>query len=198
MRNDHDTLTTTTHDWKRVHEELLRLATARAGLDHDEGRWLLVAFRVRVWEHVGFGSFTEYIERLFGYAPRFVLERLRVAQALENLPLLAEALSGGRLPWSAVRELVRVAAPDTEEVWLGAADGKTVREIERLVAGLEPGALPGAPPSPALLRRVLRFEVTGETWALFCDALAQVQRDAGEPIDLDAQLLLVARRVLEG
>ena len=37
-----------TEDWQLAHQELLRLARARAGLDFEEGRWLLRAAR----EHV--------------------------------------------------------------------------------------------------------------------------------------------------
>jgi hypothetical protein len=43
---------------------------SRAGLDFEEGRWLLAAQRARVHERLGYGSFLEYVERLFGYAPR--------------------------------------------------------------------------------------------------------------------------------
>jgi hypothetical protein len=76
--------------WKVVHEALTRLARARAGLDFDEGRKLRAAQRARVHERLGYGSFVEYI-RLFGYSPRLTLEKLRVAEALEGLPQLAQA-----------------------------------------------------------------------------------------------------------
>jgi hypothetical protein len=79
--------------------------------------------------------FREYAERLFGYSQRLVQEKLRVAAALEELPLLSGALEHGRLSFSAVRELSRVAATATEEAWLEAAQGKSVRELEELVSG---------------------------------------------------------------
>jgi hypothetical protein len=49
--------------------------------------------------------FPQYVERLFGYKPRSSQEKLRVAEALEALPALAQALSTGELNGSAVREL---------------------------------------------------------------------------------------------
>jgi hypothetical protein len=76
--------------------------------------------------HLGYSSFSEYIERLFGYQARSLQERLRVAEALEGLPALARALSSGELSWSAVRELTRVAVRDTEREWLEFARGKTL------------------------------------------------------------------------
>src|SRR4051812_24722034 len=87
--------------WQEAHRELSRIARTRAALDHDEGRWLLCAVRSRVDRHLGFGSFKEYIERLFGYTPRWTDERIRVAEALERLPELARALRDGTLSWSA-------------------------------------------------------------------------------------------------
>jgi hypothetical protein len=128
--------------WQAAHEDLLRLARTRAGLDFEEGEKLRIAERARVHERLGYGSFVEYIERLFGYSPRLTLEKLRVAQALDGLPELAAALREGNVSWSSVRELTRVATPGTERDWLEASRGRTMREIERLVSGHRPGDLP--------------------------------------------------------
>jgi hypothetical protein len=70
--------------WQAAHEALTRLARARAGLDFEEGEKLRAAERACVHERLGYGSFGEYIERLFGYSPRLTLEKLRVAEALER------------------------------------------------------------------------------------------------------------------
>src|SRR6187399_1320449 len=99
-------------EWVRAHTALSRLAQERAAADAEEGRWLLAARRSAAHVHLGFGSFAEYIERWFGYQPRSSQEKLRVAEALEELPALERALSGGELSWSAVRDLTRVAAHD--------------------------------------------------------------------------------------
>src|SRR5215207_8451512 len=102
-------------DWVRAHEALSRLARERARADAEEGRWLLCALRSAAHVHLGFGSFGEYVERLFGYKPRSTHEKLRVAEALEELPRMNGALAAGELSWSAVRELTRVATTDPEE-----------------------------------------------------------------------------------
>jgi RuvA, C-terminal domain len=151
-----------------------------------------------VHRQLGYGSFTEYIERLFGYAPRVTHDKLRVAEALERLPELSRALGGDEVSYSHVRELTRVATPETEKIWLKSAQGRTVREVERLVSGHRPGSLPDSPTEPAHERHVLRFEVSGETLASFREAVAQLRREAGEHLDDDAMLLLLARRVLGG
>jgi hypothetical protein len=107
--------------WRRAHEELVRLAEKRAGLDFEEGRWLLRAFRSGAHVRLGYGSFNEYAERLFGYGSRLTQEKLRVAEALEALPETARELQSGHVSFSAVRELTRVATPSTEREWLEAA-----------------------------------------------------------------------------
>src|SRR4051812_23432709 len=184
--------------WQAAHETLSRLAHERAAADAEEGRWLLAAQRAAVHAHLGFSCFSEYVGRLFGYQPRSVQEKLRVAEALERLPALAQALSTGELHWSAVRELTRVALRETEREWLEFARGKTLRQLEQALAGKEPGAVPGSAPNPALQRHVLRFDVVAETFALFRDALNELRRRAGAPLDDDGALLEMARAVLGG
>jgi 5-methylcytosine-specific restriction endonuclease McrA len=185
-------------DWQEAHAALVRLARSRAGLDFEEGVWLLAALRSEAHVRLGYGSFIEYAERIFGYAPRLTQEKLRVAEALEGLPELAQALRDGAASWSSVRELTRVATSETEHVWLQRARGHSVREIERLVSGHRPGSLPDDVPDPRAHRHVLRFEVSGEALATFREAMAQIRRDAGGPLDDDAALLLMARHVLGG
>ena len=150
-----------TASWQQAHEALLRLAKARAGLDFDEGE------RPLEYERLGFGSFVEYVERLFGYAPRLTHDKLRVAEALEELPELGKALREGQASWSCVRELSRVATPETEQAWLEVARGLTVREVERRVSGHRRGSLPSDPTTPQAQQHVLRFEVSGEVLPLF-------------------------------
>ena len=72
--------------WQKAHEALVRLAAEQAGLDFEKGRWLLLAHRSGTHLHLGYASFNEYTERLFGYGPRLSQEKLRVAEALEELP----------------------------------------------------------------------------------------------------------------
>src|SRR6185295_17593603 len=76
-------------DWEQAHTELVRLAGALARLDSDEAHWLVRALRTGAHLRLGYASFAEYVERLFGYSPRWTKEKLRVAEALEELPALS-------------------------------------------------------------------------------------------------------------
>ena len=185
-------------DWKRAHHELVRLAKERAGLDWQEGRSLLSALRSQAHRKIGYASFEEYIERLFGYSPRFTKEKVRVAEALEVLTEMAQALKDGEICWSALREITRIVTPRTEAEWLRAARRRSVRQIERLVSGRKPGDGPDDPADEAYRRHVIRLEVTGATYATFRAMTAKLRRDSSEPLDDDGVVLMMARSVLGG
>lgn len=184
--------------WVTAHETLSRLARQRAAADAEEGQWLLRAVRAATHLHLGFATFAEYVERLFGYQPRSTQEKLRVAEALESLPRLRAALQEGQLSWSALRELTRVAVPETEADWLKLARNKSVRQLEELTAGRRLGDSPSTPPDSSARHHILRFEVTAETFALFREALAELRRRSDVAHEDDAALLEMARLVLGG
>src|SRR6266852_3118782 len=102
-------------DWRCAHEELQRLASTRARLDVDEGTWLLHALRAGTHIALGYATFGEYIERLFGYKPRWTDERLRVAEALETLP--SRSTSAPRLSrW--LHAMLSTSATLAEPTWV--------------------------------------------------------------------------------
>jgi 5-methylcytosine-specific restriction endonuclease McrA len=184
--------------WKEVHRELSRLARSKGAYDAEEARWLLEGKRVRVHEPLGFGSFLEYLERLFGYAPRLAQERLRVAEAMESLTGLRDELASGALSWSAVRELSRVAVPATEAEWIAAARGKTVRQVEEMVSGRRAGDRPSDPADPDARRHILRLEISADAMAAFREARRRIELDVGHALDDDEAVRMLAHYALGG
>src|SRR5437763_1379939 len=83
----------------------------------------------------------------------------------------------GARSWSVARELTRVATTAREAEWIRASESKTVREIERMVAGRAPGDAPDAPKDPLLEKRRLVFEVSPNTYALVQQALEHLRQD---------------------
>ncbi len=82
--------------------------------------------------HLGMVDAADYMERELGYAPHTARERLPVASALDELPVLEAALARGELCFSAVKEVSRVATAETEQEWLDAVRGKSLRMVEEL------------------------------------------------------------------
>ena len=147
-------------EWLRVDEELRGLAARRAALDVEEAQLLRYAEELKLWRGWGCGSMIEYMERAMGYAPHTASERLRVARILGELPRIEEAFRNGELARSAVRELSRVAVPETEGVWLEAARGKSLRQVEAMVSGHQPGDLPTDETEPRLHRKTITIELS--------------------------------------
>lgn len=181
------------NDALRVHQALKRVAKARAALDAEEIAALRDAQRMQLWRDFGYASLIEYMERELAYTPRAAVERLRVANVIEDLPAIEAALQQGALSFSGARELSRIVTPETQEAWLDATEGKNVREIEELVSGRKRGDTPDDPVDEQAKKRVLRFEVTQATAAVVRHYQKLRTKQLGELIDDD----LVIREVFQ-
>jgi len=181
-------------EWERLDQKLRGISARRAVLDAEEAHLLRYAEEIKLWRYYGFGSLLEYMERAMGYAPHTAAERLRVARAIGELPLLAEALENSELAHSAVRELSRVAVPETEGDWLEAARGKSLREIEAMVSGHKPGDLPTDATEPRLHRKTITIEVSPETYDLWRRMHALAAEEHGQRLSDDELIQSVFRR----
>jgi Domain of unknown function (DUF222)/HNH endonuclease len=121
-------------DLDRLGDEIAELS---AHLDAATARLLdrIREFDQRAGWANGFRSCAEWLSWRVGLDLGAARERVRVARALETLPLLAGALARGQLSYSKVRALTRVATPETEERLLGVGRGGTAYHVERIVRG---------------------------------------------------------------
>jgi hypothetical protein len=180
-----------------VHRRLRRIVKARGALDAQEAAALREAQQLRLWRRYGHNSLLDYMEREMGYTPRAALERLRVAEAIQELPQIGEALAQGELSFSGARELTRVATGETEGEWLDAAADKNIRQVEDLVTGHKKGDRPTDPALPRLRKKVLRFEVKPETYALARQVQNILENERGERLDDDAVMAALCRDFLD-
>jgi hypothetical protein len=60
-------------------------------------------------------------------------EKVRVAQCLQNLPIIDTAFAAGEISYSKVRAMTRVATPDNEDFLLRIAQHGTASHVERVV-----------------------------------------------------------------
>ena len=68
-----------------------------------------------------------------GLAPVAAREHVRVAHALAQLPQVSDAMRRGRISYSKVRAITRVATPETEQSLLDVALAGTAAHVERVV-----------------------------------------------------------------
>ena len=83
------------------------------------------------WE--GFRSCAHWLNWRIGLDLGAAREKLRVATALADLNHVSAGMACGRLSYSMVRALTRVATPDNEARLIAVACGATAAQVERLV-----------------------------------------------------------------
>ncbi len=105
-----------------IHAATHRLLELIAEFDRREG-----------WGLAGFRTCAHWLSWRTGIALGAAREKVRVARALTDLPLLSDKLRRGELSYSKVRALTRVATPENEEELLGFALAGTASHVERLV-----------------------------------------------------------------
>jgi hypothetical protein len=125
---------TITAELDRLGDEIAELS---AHLDAANARLLdlIREFDTRGGWNNGFRSCAAWLTWRVGLAPGAAREHVRVARALGTLPGLATAHARGALSYSKVRELTRVATPETEERLLAVGRAGTAEHVVRIVRG---------------------------------------------------------------
>lgn len=180
--------------WRKLDRQLRDLARRRAELDATEIVLLNAAVAANLHRKFDCMSMLEYLEDVLGYAPRTATERLRVAKHLRSLPETTAALGRGELPFSAARELSRVATGETEAAWLAATAGKSLREIEKLVTGHKRGALPTDPPGDDLREREVRLVLSPDAFVKWRELRKDLDEELGETLTDDDLVDALDRR----
>src|SRR6266581_1473301 len=96
---------------------------------------LIREFDTREGWNTGFRSCAAWLSWRVGLDLGAARERVRVAHALETLPLMGQALARGELSYAKVRALTRVATSETEARLLAVGRGGTAAQVERIVRG---------------------------------------------------------------
>jgi Domain of unknown function (DUF222) len=86
------------------------------------------------WREWGMRSTAHWLSWQCGVGLTAGREQVRVARALRSLPLLAAEFAAGRLSYSKVRAVSRVATPQTESTLVEWALHATAAQLDRLVA----------------------------------------------------------------
>ena len=85
------------------------------------------------WHGAGLKSCAHWLNWKCGIDLGAAREKVRIAHALKDLPQISAALRGGRISYSKVRAMTRVATPQNEDYLLMIAAHGTASHVERLV-----------------------------------------------------------------
>src|SRR3954447_25241235 len=86
------------------------------------------------WRDFGMRSTAHWLSWKCGMSLTTGREHVRVARALRGLPAVAAGSAAGRLSFSKVRALTRLATPDNEAELVQMADYATAAQLDRLLA----------------------------------------------------------------
>ena len=117
-------------------DDTLAAAVATLAAHIHAATWRLLVLiaeldRRKLWAAQGAMSCAHWLSWACGIDAHTAREKVRVARALENLPLLSEALSKGELGYSKVRALSRVATADNEAYLLDIGRHGTAAHVEK-------------------------------------------------------------------
>ena len=119
---------------EHLEHEICQLA---AQLTASTARWLALLGefdrRDGWWCCPGIRSMVEWVSWRCALSPRAAREHVRVARALPELPQIRAAFESGRLSYSKVRVLTRVAEPHSEDDLLDLARYATAAQLERML-----------------------------------------------------------------
>jgi hypothetical protein len=180
-----------------LHERFVHRTKLRAAWEAQECRDLRAAQDLRLWEECGCINLPEYLMRTCGFTRREAIERIRVANALTDLPRLEDQLDVGALSYSSVRELVRVVIGEKQDEWLEHCAGLTSDQVARAVSGHKRGDSPDDPVDPDEHRHTVSFSVRDSTRARFNAAVRALRRVRGHDFFDDDDLFQTITDVLE-
>lgn len=112
------------------------LATHAAHIAAAESRFCLMVAEVDrrgFWVTQGAQSCAHWLSWRCGVSPCAAREHVRVGRALGQLPLVTRAFSSGRLSYSKVRAITRIATPVFEKTLVEMADFATAAQLETIV-----------------------------------------------------------------
>ena len=162
------------------------------------GFYLLDFDRRGLYKRKGFASTAQFALMKLHVDPKKTRELLRIARALEDLTLIDVAFAEGRISWSAVREVTRVATKETEDDWLELARKGSLRKIEHAVSRARRGERP--PKDPYSLSRTklkVMAELPIEDYAVWKAAFDRLAEVSGGELDVSTALLLLSTSYLE-
>ena len=96
--------------------------------------WFAEVQRRELFRPLGFASLQLYAVHALGFSDNRYWQFKRLADDLDRLPALRDAVAAGRVGWTKARQVARVATAATEQRWVERARTAGKRDLEREVA----------------------------------------------------------------
>ena len=121
-----------------------------------------------------------------------------VGRLLRSLPIIDEFLAAGRITWTQVKDLVRIATPETERAWAEWAEKHSTRQLAALIGRREKGDLPTAPDRRRIHQPTVRVgaNLSGTYSRIWELARAKLEAQYGAPLTDRDMMMHVAQLIL--
>lgn len=116
-----------------VDRRLLALAREHNRLEAALCFYLKEMQQRQLYVSFGFSSTVDYARERLGFEDRKTRSLLYMAERFQSLPEIGQAFAQGELAWTKVREVVKVAQPETESLWLEKCRNLSNRQLEQEV-----------------------------------------------------------------
>jgi hypothetical protein len=130
--------------------------------------WFAEVSRRGLYRQLGHASLQLYATQALGFSDNRYYQFKRLADDLDRLPVLREAVESGEIGWTKAQQIARVATETTQAAWVAKAATTGRRELELQV------------------RQARKRRPVAPAAQLPFDARAQVGTDAGAPVGIDA------------
>ncbi len=152
-----------TRSAQALDEEVRELCRGLARQELELARLLVLLQRAGGWRALGYASEAQYARERLGLSRSVVFARRALAVRLEALPAVAEALSSSVIGLEAAQQLIRIATPRTEHLWLERARQRTIKHLREevaaaLIAVRVSGEMDCPPPADAELERYAELQ----------------------------------------
>jgi len=165
---------------RHAHTSLQQCVAIMDRAQHGAVLWFGEIMQRGLFRDLGYSSIYQYASAELGFSPTRTGDFKRLAEKLGALPKVKAQVASGRLGYTKAREIVKVAAPETENEWLDVAARQSRRELEATVKRARsketPGQtllLPSKPLPPAATVR-LGFELSPSQYARYEALMAKV------------------------
>jgi len=150
-------------------------------------------------QQLGFASIELYAETRYHIRPPTTRSYVATGRALRELPAIDLAFREGGLFWTQVRELVRVATPETEDEWIQWGQGRSARQIAAQVARRRKGERPTDPSRRRISEVWFRPDgrMNAAQWAKWTAARRKLEAEIDRPVT-DAEMFEHAADLLLG
>ena len=148
---------------ERIAELAARITVARYEL-----LMLVLEFdRREGWVREGFDTCADWLAWRISVTTPTAREHIRVAYALQNLPLTARAMKTGRLSYTKVREITRAGTPENEAVLIRYAQTGSAAKLRRTVLGWKRFSRDGERSAEEARHQSRRFSVRVDTEGMY-------------------------------